>query len=142
MKKPHAIKCPFWEQTWPPDFLSISTPTCLHIGRHLRPPSAPEAAPVIPPYPSFPLTKLLVSVRKNIRRGVAQPGSAPASGAGGRKFESFRPDQKIQGGLQLCCNPPFPFSSYSSLIIPLCNQNWSTLPATVLAGFVSPRTGR
>ena len=31
------------------------------------------------------------------RRGVAQPGSAPASGAGGRKFESSRPDQNIQG---------------------------------------------
>jgi hypothetical protein len=28
-------------------------------------------------------------------RGVAQPGSAPASGAGGRRFESSRPDQSI-----------------------------------------------
>ena len=28
------------------------------------------------------------------RRGVAQPGSAPAWGAGGRRFESSRPDQK------------------------------------------------
>ena len=27
------------------------------------------------------------------RRGVAQPGSAPALGAGGRRFESSRPDQ-------------------------------------------------
>ncbi len=27
------------------------------------------------------------------RRGVAQPGSAPALGAGGRVFESRRPDQ-------------------------------------------------
>src|SRR5436305_1867306 len=26
-------------------------------------------------------------------RGVAQPGSAPALGAGGRRFESYRPDQ-------------------------------------------------
>ena len=26
-------------------------------------------------------------------RGVAQPGSAPALGAGGRVFESHRPDQ-------------------------------------------------
>ena len=25
-------------------------------------------------------------------RGVAQPGSAPALGAGGRRFESYRPD--------------------------------------------------
>ena len=30
-------------------------------------------------------------------RGVAQPGSAPALGAGGRWFESSRPDQKIVG---------------------------------------------
>ena len=29
-------------------------------------------------------------------RGVAQPGSAPALGAGGREFESRRPDQLIQ----------------------------------------------
>src|SRR6185437_538609 len=26
-------------------------------------------------------------------RGVAQPGSAPALGAGGRRFKSYRPDQ-------------------------------------------------
>ena len=29
-------------------------------------------------------------------RGVAQPGSAPALGAGGRRFESYRPDQIYQ----------------------------------------------
>ncbi len=29
------------------------------------------------------------------RRGVAQPGSAPASGAGGRRFESGRPDHVV-----------------------------------------------
>ncbi len=29
-------------------------------------------------------------------RGVAQPGSAPASGAGGRRFESSRPDHSFQ----------------------------------------------
>src|SRR5689334_8655928 len=28
-----------------------------------------------------------------LSRGVAQPGSAPALGAGGRRFESSRPDQ-------------------------------------------------
>ena len=28
------------------------------------------------------------------RRGVAQPGSAPAWGAGGRRFKSARPDQR------------------------------------------------
>jgi hypothetical protein len=31
--------------------------------------------------------------RKSHCRGVAQPGSAPALGAGGREFESRRPDQ-------------------------------------------------
>ena len=29
-------------------------------------------------------------------RGVAQPGSAPALGAGGRRFKSYRPDQYFQ----------------------------------------------
>jgi hypothetical protein len=41
----------------------------------------------------------------NSRRGVAQPGSAPASGAGGRKFESSRPDQRNQGVTVI----PWPF---------------------------------
>ncbi len=34
----------------------------------------------------------LESVRQK-SRGVAQPGSAPALGAGGRRFKSSRPDQ-------------------------------------------------
>ena len=29
-------------------------------------------------------------------RGVAQPGSAPVLGTGGRKFESCRPDQIVR----------------------------------------------
>jgi hypothetical protein len=29
-------------------------------------------------------------------RGVAQPGSAPALGAGGRRFKSYRPDQNFE----------------------------------------------
>ena len=33
-----------------------------------------------------------------IRRGVAQPGSAPAWGAGGRVFESLRPDHFPRAG--------------------------------------------
>src|SRR5438067_13080472 len=33
------------------------------------------------------------SMLGNARRGVAQPGSAPALGAGGRPFKSARPDQ-------------------------------------------------
>ena len=34
----------------------------------------------------------MVRVQYTISRGVAQPGSAPAWGAGGRVFESHRPD--------------------------------------------------
>src|SRR5262249_52061789 len=33
-------------------------------------------------------------------RGVAQPGSAPALGAGGRRFKSSRPDHSV-GGFKL-----------------------------------------
>src|SRR6476659_7037721 len=33
------------------------------------------------------------------RRGVAQPGSAPALGAGGRRFESGRPDHFLSSGV-------------------------------------------
>src|SRR3954468_11200547 len=36
------------------------------------------------------------AVRMDGSRGVAQPGSAPALGAGGHRFESCRPDQTIQ----------------------------------------------
>ena len=32
---------------------------------------------------------------KHMNRGVAQLGSAPASGAGGRKFKSSRPDHAL-----------------------------------------------
>jgi hypothetical protein len=39
-------------------------------------------------------------------RGVAQPGSAPASGAGSRWFKSSRPDQQTQG---LRSHDPSPF---------------------------------
>ena len=38
----------------------------------------------------------LESVWTHFSRGVAQPGSAPALGAGGRRFKSYRPDQSIQ----------------------------------------------
>ena len=34
--------------------------------------------------------------KKGTLRDVAQPGSAPASGAGGRKFNSCHPDHKTQ----------------------------------------------
>src|SRR6202035_2658588 len=42
---------------------------------------------------------VVVSLKSNLEsilqscRGVAQPGSAPALGAGGRRFKSYRPDQ-------------------------------------------------
>jgi hypothetical protein len=47
------------------------------------------------------LRKLLKWFRINLVRcrGVAQPGSAPALGAGGREFESRRPDQLIQADM-------------------------------------------
>jgi hypothetical protein len=48
------------------------------------------------PPPSFPLTKLLETAIKTVRRDVAQPGSAPASGAGGRWFKSSHPDQEFK----------------------------------------------
>ena len=41
------------------------------------------------------------------RRGVAQPGRAPGSGPGGRRFESSRPDH-IPSYLSLHINLLFP----------------------------------
>ena len=38
----------------------------------------------------------MTSIRNN--RGVAQPGSAPGLGPGGRRFESCRPDISKQSG--------------------------------------------
>ena len=43
-------------------------------------------------------------------RGVAQPGSAPALGAGGRRFKSYRPDQYFQSHKLHFC-----FSVYSAV---------------------------
>jgi hypothetical protein len=40
------------------------------------------------------LHELNNNVRSMYRRGVAQPGSAPALGAGSRRFKSSRPDQQ------------------------------------------------
>src|SRR5690606_16909105 len=37
------------------------------------------------------------TAKRQYRRGVAQPGSALAWGARGRRFESFRSDQQTQG---------------------------------------------
>ena len=41
------------------------------------------------------------SALASIPRGVAQPGSAPALGAGGRRFESARPDG-YDAGMYAC----------------------------------------
>jgi thiosulfate sulfurtransferase len=38
------------------------------------------------------------------KRGVAQPGRAPASGAGGREFKSLRPDHDKQRFMRFCIN--------------------------------------
>ena len=42
----------------------------------------------------LPRGLFLIYLIVQITRGVAQPGSAPALGAGGRRFKSSRPDQK------------------------------------------------
>ncbi len=42
---------------------------------------------------SIPVLQYIFHI--TLHRGVAQPGSAPAWGAGGRRFESSRPDQII-----------------------------------------------
>src|SRR5271165_6888291 len=39
---------------------------------------------------------LVVAVNAAFRRGVAQPGRAPGSGPGGRRFKSSLPDQFLQ----------------------------------------------
>ena len=39
------------------------------------------------------LVSLWTATTKQDRRGVAQPGSAPQWGCGGRRFKSSRPDQ-------------------------------------------------
>ncbi|MEY3195645.1 MAG: hypothetical protein RIQ78_1742, partial [Bacteroidota bacterium] len=41
-----------------------------------------------------PETESLSKVLKDLFRDVAQPGSAPALGAGGPRFESWYPDNK------------------------------------------------
>ena len=46
------------------------------------------------PTPSCQSLKFVLNLKK-IYRGVAQPGSAPALGAGGRRFKSSRPDKSI-----------------------------------------------
>jgi putative endonuclease len=47
--------------------------------------------------------------RDVFRRGVAQPGSAPALGAGSRRFKSSRPDQKRFASKALTLKVPFLF---------------------------------
>src|SRR5947209_11476852 len=46
----------------------------------------------------FPVT---MEEPASLCRGVAQPGSAPALGAGGRRFKSSRPDQNFQAATRL-----------------------------------------
>src|ERR1700689_1398512 len=39
---------------------------------------------------------MTIACRRSRRRGVAQPGRAPGSGPGGRRFKSSLPDQSFQ----------------------------------------------
>ena len=45
------------------------------------------------------LASTCAKLLRNLSRGVAQPGSAPALGAGGRWFESSRPDHFSKSGV-------------------------------------------
>ena|SRR6185437_259646 len=50
-------------------------------------------------------------------RGVAQPGSAPALGAGGRRFKSSRPDQSMSYGFFLYSKQRFdPMSGFEKFL--------------------------
>lgn len=53
----------------------------------------------------------MAGMKKDTRRGVAQPGSAPALGAGSRRFKSSRPDHDIRGcrvkGVEMVCDGLF-----------------------------------
>jgi hypothetical protein len=64
--------------------LSFSRLHFLHFSLNV-----PASSPCI--FPS-PMLKIPSVVQGKPCRGVAQPGSAPASGAGGRRFKSSRPD--------------------------------------------------
>ena len=66
------------------------------------------------------------SDRDNFRRGVAQPGSAPALGAGSRRFKSSRPDQsllqnrvKMRKAVKI---PTHQNSNHDELKLPLLSQ--------------------
>jgi hypothetical protein len=45
---------------------------------------------------SFIIESHIIERSRNDSRGVAQPGSAPALGAGGPRFKSARPDQSTR----------------------------------------------
>jgi hypothetical protein len=55
--------------------------------------------------------RIKIMVKNYFYRGVAQPGSAPALGAGSRRFKSSRPDQ-----------PSFQFNDIGEFFSYLCNE--------------------
>ena len=61
-----------------------------------------------------------------VSRGVAQPGSAPGSGPGGRRFKSSRPDH-LQNPARHWLTFPFIFA-ISSGFVDLLWTNWANDP--------------
>src|SRR5262245_50896244 len=55
-----------------------------------------------------PYGRMLYSSRCRVIRGVAQPGSAPALGAGARRFKSSHPDHRYYACLELSWAMAYP----------------------------------
>ena len=70
----------------------------LALPQRVRPvvPSQHLSLRPFPPGREFPCLSLAPMLISSLRRGVAQPGSAPVLGTGGRRFESSRPDHPRQ----------------------------------------------
>ena len=82
---------------------------------------------------------MLVS-RRIAARGIAQPGRAPALGAGGRRFESCCPDHYLAGFFRLCGRGRFSapvhvlFRTEEGAPLACSNQSLGVRPFLVVAG--------